>query len=234
MSGVIALILADARFPGGGHIHSGGLEEAASRGLVRTPGDLVGFLSGRLRTNGAVQALFAAAAARLGGTPEGVDGGSGAWAGLDAEFSARTPSAAARETSRLLGVGSMRAAGPMFPRHPVLVALRAGVARPHQALVLGAVTAAGGGDAHDAALAAAYTAVTVPATAGVKLLGMDPLVVNGLITAMSAQVEGIADWAVSLADLPPAELPSPSAPLLDVFAERHEKQHQEEVRLFAS
>lgn len=231
MTGVIALVLADARFPGGGHIHSGGLEEAAERGLVRTPADLVGFLSGRLRTNGAVQALFAAAAARLGA--EGA-AAPGAWAELDAEFSARTPSAAARETSRLQGVGTMRAAGAMFPRHPLLTALRAEVARPHQAVVTGALTVAGGGSVHDAALAAAYTAVTVPATAGVKLLGMDPLVVNGLITAMSEQIEGIAAWASELAALPPAELPSPSAPLLDVFAERHDQQHQKEVRLFAS
>lgn len=34
--------------------------------------------------------------------------------------------------------------------------------------------------------------------------------------------------------LTPADLPAPSAPALDLFAETHEHTHRQEVRLFAS
>lgn len=39
-----ALLLVDSRFPGGGHAHSGGLEEAVSRRLVTDEATLRGFL----------------------------------------------------------------------------------------------------------------------------------------------------------------------------------------------
>lgn len=55
-----ALILADSRFPGGGHVHSGGLEEAAARGLVHDEPSLRSFLHGRLLTSGLLAAGFAA------------------------------------------------------------------------------------------------------------------------------------------------------------------------------
>src|SRR5439155_5953940 len=60
---VTALLLADSRFPGGGHAHSGGLEEAAARRLVSTVDSLPGFLRSRLYTTGFLAAVFAAAAA---------------------------------------------------------------------------------------------------------------------------------------------------------------------------
>ena len=54
MISLAALTLADARFPGGGHVHSGGLEEAVARGLVTGVADLAPFLHGRLRTAGQI------------------------------------------------------------------------------------------------------------------------------------------------------------------------------------
>ena len=54
-----ALILADSRFPGGGHVHSGGLEEAAARGLVHDEPTLESFLRGRLLTTGLLAAVTA-------------------------------------------------------------------------------------------------------------------------------------------------------------------------------
>src|SRR6201992_805434 len=42
------LMLADARFPAGGHAHSGGLEGAVTAGAVRDVGSLEFFLRGRL------------------------------------------------------------------------------------------------------------------------------------------------------------------------------------------
>src|SRR5262250_851608 len=56
------LMLADGRYPAGGHAHSGGLEAAIAAGRVRDLPDLAAFLRGRLSTAGLVAAAFAAAA----------------------------------------------------------------------------------------------------------------------------------------------------------------------------
>src|SRR5260370_3874417 len=80
------LMLADARFPAGGHAHSGGLEAAAAAGSVTGLESLERFLRGRLITAGAVSAgLAAAACARAR---------DGVWAQLDAEADAPTPAPA--------------------------------------------------------------------------------------------------------------------------------------------
>src|SRR5690606_8562278 len=100
MAPLAALVLADARFPGGGHVHSGGLEEAVARGLVTGLDDLAPFLHGRLRTAGLAGAAFAAAAA-VPDAPLGL---------LDAELDARTPAVAQREASRAQGRAALRAA----------------------------------------------------------------------------------------------------------------------------
>ncbi|HKT03753.1 MAG TPA: urease accessory protein UreF, partial [Rugosimonospora sp.] len=56
------LLLADGRYPAGGHAHSGGLEAACAAGRVHDLDSLEGFLRGRLATAGLVGAAFAAAA----------------------------------------------------------------------------------------------------------------------------------------------------------------------------
>ncbi len=215
------MLLADSRFPGGGHVHSGGLEEAAARGMVRTESDLPAFLRTRLHTAGALAATFAAAAA----TPEPD------WALLDAELDARTPSAAQRTASRTQGKATARAARAMAALSENLMAA---TARPHHPLVLGAVIGAGGGTPRDAALAAAYLAVSGPASASVRLLGLDPLRVNAIVAALAADIAAVADRAAATAHLDPADLPAPGSPGLDLLAEEHDRHHREEVRLFAS
>ena len=104
------LLLADGRFPAGGHAHSGGLEPAVSAGTVHDLATLELFLRGRLRTAGLVAAALAAAActAACAGGPE-------AFAALDAEADARTPSPAQRETSRRQGRALLRAARTAWP-----------------------------------------------------------------------------------------------------------------------
>jgi urease accessory protein len=210
-----ALLLADSRFPGGGHTHSGGLEEAAARGLVSTEDTLPAFLSGRLHTAGVLAAVFAAAAAHAArrGVPQGF------WAELDAELDARTPSAAQREASRAQGSGLRRAM--KLPLRP----------RPHHPIALGVAVGHGGGPPVDAALTAAYLSVSGPASAAVRLLGLDPLVVNGFVAALGPAIQVVARAAAGCATLDPAELPAPGAPVLDFLAEAH---NQKEVRLFAS
>ncbi|WP_090055487.1 urease accessory protein UreF [Lentzea fradiae] len=199
-----ALILADSRFPGGGHVHSGGLEEAAARGLVHDEPSLRSFLHGRLLTSGLLAAGFAAAAAR------GED-----LAVLDAELDARTPSPAQREASRAQGRGMLRAARRAWPSARLEELPR----DPHQPLVIGVLV----DDPYEAALTCAYLAVSGPASAAVRLLGLDPFGVNAVVAAL-----GVEDVAARAAK----ELPALGSPALDLLAEAHVR--REGVRLFGS
>ncbi|MGW4109089.1 urease accessory protein UreF, partial [Streptomyces sp. NPDC004976] len=63
MSRTALLVLADGRFPAGGHAHSGGMEAAVASGRVRDTASLEAFCRGRLHTAGLVAAGLAAAAA---------------------------------------------------------------------------------------------------------------------------------------------------------------------------
>jgi urease accessory protein len=63
----------------------------------------------------------------------------------------------------------------------------------------------------------------------VRLLGLDPLAVTGLLADLAVEVDRVAADATRAAAI--GELPSLSAPLLDIGAELHATW---EVRLFAS
>jgi urease accessory protein len=206
------LLLADARLPAGGHAHSGGLEAAVAAGRVVDPTSLRGFLRGRLATAGLVAAAFAAAACSPGADLPG----------LDAALDARTPSPAQRKASRAQGRALMRAGRAMW-------SVSLPLPEPHHAVALGAVAAAAGLSALDAALVAAYGAVTGPASAAVRLLGLDPYDVHALLAGLAAECDAVADRAAGCAAR--GVLPAASAPLLDLGAEDHATW---EVRLFAS
>ncbi|RSM67182.1 urease accessory protein UreF [Amycolatopsis sp. WAC 01376] len=220
-----ALILADSRFPGGGHVHSGGLEEAVTRKLITHERDLPGFLSGRLRTAGSLAAVFAAASAPA--AARNVQ--SGHWRRLDHELDARTPSLAQREASRAQGRGTARAGKAAWPS-PVLSQLLRETPRPHHPVVAGALI----GVPFDAAMAVAYLAISGPASAAVRLLGLDPFAVNAVVARLAKEVRDVSLRAAEVAGDDPADLPAPGSPALDLFAEAHARHHQEEVRLFAS
>ncbi|GAA1219536.1 urease accessory protein UreF [Pseudonocardia alaniniphila] len=227
MASLAALTLSDARFPGGGHAHSGGLEEAVSRGLLTGVPELGSFLSGRLRTAGLVGAAFAAAAV-VAATSPAAD-----WAGLDAELDARTPAAAQRDASRAQGRAALRAARLSWPS-PALDALCAVAPRPHHALLVGAVVGIDGGTPAEAAQCVAYLAISGPASAAVRLLGLDPLAVNAAIVALRPVLDAVVAQAAHAATLPPDRLPAPGAPVLDLMAQAHIHHHGEQVRLFVS
>ena len=112
---------------------------------------------------------------------------------------------------------------------PAVRSLLAAVPRPHHCVLLGALA----GVPADAALTAAYLAVSGPASASVRLLGLDPLRVNAVVAALGPDIAAVAR-AAAAADLDPADLPAPGSPGLDVLAEEHDRHHREEVRLFAS
>lgn len=199
------LLLADGRLPAGGHAHSGGAETACTRGLVHDASSLQVFLRGRLRTAGRVAAGGAAAACHGVVDP----------ARLDAELDARTPSPATRAASRAQGRALLRLArtswpSPDYDRLP---------AAPHHPAALGTVAAVAGCTPYEAAVAAALHAVSGPATAVVRLLGLDPYAVSALQAALAVQVERVARDAV--ADVAAGRLPATGSPLLDLLAEQH-------------
>jgi len=194
------LTLADSRLPAGGHTHSGGVEQAIAAGVVHDPRSLATFLRRRLVTSGAVAAGLAAAACA------GHD-----LAVLDAEADARTPSPALRAASRQQGRGLVRVGRRAWPS-PVWDAL---TDRPHHPVALGVAAAAGGLSPRDAAHAAAYLAISGPATAAQRLLAMDPLTVAAVTARLSPDIDVTASSAVA------AGLSAATDPLLDLLAEVH-------------
>ncbi len=214
MSSLAALLLADGRFPAGGHAHSGGLEEAVTSGRVCDVASLAAFLEGRLATGGRVAAGLAAVACGRR-APADV---------LDAEADARMASPAVRAASRRQGRQLLRAAS-----HSWALAVH----EAHFPVAVGVVAAAAGLAPVEAARWAAYDAVMSPATAAVRLLGLDPFAVSALVAGLSSAIDEVAAEAAAFAagDRGLEELPCGAAPLLDIGAEVHALR---EVRLFAS
>jgi urease accessory protein len=213
MTPTALLLLADSRLPSGGHAHSGGLEAAVAAGRVRDVSTLDGFLRGRLHTVGLVSASFAAAACARPSSAAALDDG------LDA----RTPSPALRRASRVQGRALLRAGRAMWTVPAVFEA--------HHAVALGVVASAAGLDPAQAASVAAYGAAAGPASAAVRLLGLDPYAVQGLLAGLATSCDAVSAAAAGFADSPVDDLPSAGGPLLDISAEIHASW---EVRLFAS
>ncbi|MDJ0355232.1 urease accessory UreF family protein [Paenarthrobacter sp. PH39-S1] len=232
------LLLADGRFPTGGHAHSGGFEPAAGVDGLNDVASLEAFLRGRLGTVGLVSAAFSAASCRIFGAevvPVGDPDSDGSTAAqlalLDAEYEARTPSPVLRTASRRLGRSLLRAGRCVWP-HPGLDRMVSLPGKgPHQPIAFGAVAAAAGQPPRHAALAAAHEAVAGPATAAIRLLGLDPFEVNAALARLAPAVADVAGQAAACAHAPPADLPANAGYLLDIFAELHATW---EVRLFAS
>src|SRR5215475_3256622 len=221
------LMLADSRLPAGGHAHSGGLEPAVAARRVSTVEDLEVFLRGRLRTAGLVAAALAATAC-AGASRVDTE----FWTALDAEADARTPSPALRLASRRQGRGLLRAGRAAWP-DPVLgrLAATAPAREPHHPVALGAVGASAGCDPLGVAGVAAYLSVSGPAGAAVRLCGLDPLAVHAVLAGLASEVDRVGAEATAAARGPVRDLPSATAPVLDVLAETHART---EVRLFAS
>lgn len=224
MSRAALLVLADGRFPAGGHAHSGGAEAAVRAGRITGGASLEEFCRGRLHTAGLVAASLAAAAVL------GVRVGE-----LDAAADARTPSPALRAVARKLGRQLMRAARATWPSEELDAVAREFPKGAHQPLVLGLAARAAGLGALDAAHCAAYESVSGPASAVVRLLSLDPFEATGVLARLAPEVDRVADRAVEAARGVVAEgvgvLPAASAPLLEIGAEGHAGWG---VRLFAS
>ncbi|MER7728341.1 urease accessory UreF family protein [Streptomyces sp. NPDC096323] len=220
MSRAALLVLADGRFPAGGHAHSGGAEAAVVAGRIRNADDLAAFCRGRLHTAGLTAAALAAAAAH-GHDP----------LALDEAADARTPSPALRAVARKLGRQLMRAARATWPSEELDALALARPRGAHQPVVLGLTARAAGLGPEDAAHCAAYEAVGGPATAVVRLLSLNPFDATAVLARLAPELDRVAERAAAAARGPLGELPAGSSPLLDIAAEAHAGRP---VRLFAS
>ncbi|MGA5127956.1 urease accessory protein UreF [Streptomyces pseudogriseolus] len=224
MSRAALLVLADGRFPAGGHAHSGGAEAAVHAGRITGAETLEDFCRGRLHTTGLVSAALAASAA-LGVDP----------AALDAAADARTPSPALRATARKLGRQLLRAARATWPGAELDALARRVPKGAHQPVVLGVTARAAGLGPEDAAHCALYESVGGPATATVRLLSLDPFDATAVLARLAPEADRVAETAVRAAHRTTTEgvdaLPARSAPLLELYAEAHAARTG---RLFAS
>ncbi|MDT9700541.1 urease accessory UreF family protein [Streptomyces sp. P17] len=224
MSRAALLVLADGRFPAGGHAHSGGAEAAVKAGRVTGAASLEDFCRGRLHTAGRVAAALAAAAV-LGVDPRA----------LDEAAEARTPSPALRGAARKLGRQLMRAARAAWPSGELDALAREFPKGAHQPVVLGIVAREAGLGPVDAAYCAVYESVSGPASATVRLLSLDPFEATAVLARLAPEMDLVVDGAVEAARRAADEgvdaLPAGSSPLLEIGAEVHASWA---VRLFAS
>ncbi|MGW0820640.1 urease accessory protein UreF [Streptomyces sp. NPDC002845] len=224
MSRAALLVLADGRFPAGGHAHSGGAEAAVKAGRITGAAGLESFCRGRLHTAGLVAASLAAAAA-LGIDP----------VSLDAAADARTPSPALRVAARKLGRQLMRAARATWPSAELDALAREFPKGAHQPVVLGLAARAAGLGPSDAAYCSVYESVSGPATATVRLLSLDPFDATAVLARLASEMDLVVREAVEAArgvvDGGVDVLPAASGPLLEISAEVHAAWP---VRLFAS
>lgn len=227
----MTLLLSDARFPGGGHAHSGGVEQACDNGVVADVAGMGHYLRGRLVTAGKLAAhTSAAVCAQARPSP---DLGR-FWRIIASESDVRIQSPTSRAVSRQQG-GQLLRAARRIDESPLLVSLAksstdAGC-HPHHAVVIGAVASAHELLPLEAAEIAAYTAVSGPASAALRLLGLDPALVARGLAELAGDIDSIAADAAASAFDPVRRLPSPSAPILDLLAEQHRERRG---RLFAS
>ena len=215
---VLALLLADARTPTGGHAHSGGLEAALADGTAA--GQIPAFMQARLHTVGRVHAALAATAAATA-TVDGL-------LELDLEAAARTPAAALRTADRQLGRALLRTGRTLWPGNPLVEAYAASSTLTPRAVALGALARAGGLEPAGAARLSLYDDAAGVAAAAVKLTALDAARATAWVARLAGEIEMLATAAASATA---SSLPSSSTPLLDRRAQLHATSQR---RLFAS
>lgn len=215
------LLLADGRFPSGGHAHSNGVEAACAMDAIVDVDSLGVFIDGRLATAGRVDASFAAATATS----------SRPWSDLDDALDSRILSPRQRSVSRALGRQLLRVGRQVWPDTRLEALARSVPGGAHQAIVFGALASAASLTAHDAALCSLHHMASNLATSAVRLLGLDPFRVHALLASFSPVIDALSVDAVSHLDQPLHLMPACSGPLAEILAEDHATW---EVRLFGS
>jgi urease accessory protein len=206
----VAMLLADARLPSGGHAHSSGLEPALLGGMP--PAAAAGFLALRARTTGLVDAGTAVAA-----THAVLDGGDGSGlVAVEAAWSARTPSRAMREASRDLGRGLLRLARRIWPAAHGIEHLAVAPPRP---LVLGVIAAEAGIGSEELVRLAVYDDLASAVAALLKLDPRDPADGVALVLDACVSIEPLVGAIAGIWS--PDDIPALSAPQAEAWAEQH-------------
>jgi urease accessory protein len=210
------LMLADGRFPDGSHAHSYGMEAAVTVGRVHDPASLRDYVDARLWSTTRTDAAAAALTAR---SPLLLDT-------VDAALTVRMPGAAARAASRSLGRSLARTAERLWPGGP----LRLADGRPPlQPVALGVVATHAGCSPNEAALCVTHAAAAALTSAALRLLGLDPFAVAGVLVDLRGSVSEVAGSVTSIQD--PEDLPATSTPFAELDPEL---QATIEPRLFGS
>lgn len=211
----VALLLADARLPSGGHAHSSGLEPALLGGMLPTA--VEGFLLARARTTTLVDAGAAVVARHRARRHSTADGGS--LSAVEQAWTARTPSRAMRDASRDLGRGLLRLADRLWPHSGAIASLHALDGPPPRPLVLGAIAAEVDIAPDDLVRLAVYDDLASAVAALLKLDPRDPADGAALLLASCASIEPHIP-NIAAARLP-EDIPSLSAPQAEAWAESH-------------
>jgi urease accessory protein len=209
--GTVAMLLADARLPSGGHAHSAGLEPALLGGMPAT--DAAAYLRLRAKTTALVDAGTAVAAMH---SVLDFTGGAGL-AGVETAWSARTPSRAMRDASRDLGRGLLRLARRIWPDASGMAALSAQT--PPRPLVLGVIAAEVGMRAEELVRLTVYDDIASAVGALLKLDPRDPADGVALVLESCASIEPFV--ASIAATWSPDDIPAFSAPQAEAWAESH-------------
>jgi len=212
---VVALMLADARLPTGGHTQSAGLEAAVRAGLGVA--GVADYARSRLATVVRVEAGTAVVARHLART------------GADPllvvpHWAARTPSRALRSVAGRTGRGYLRLAERIWPAVVDLLPRDSETPRP---VVLGVIGAVTGLTAEQVARLTAYDDAQTVVAASLKLLPVDPAAAAGWLVGLHPDIEACVAVVAGLTD--PGRIPACGAPLVDSYAEQHAT---ERMRLF--
>ena len=225
------MLLADGRFPAGGHAHSAGVESAVADKRVHDEASLEEFVAGRLATTGLTDASLAVATAHRLGSASSTAAIRSVLLDVDAEADARIQVAVSRQASRRLGRQLGRAAARCWPAGELAEIAGLFPDGAHQSVVFGCVGVAAGASLDDVAGLVVHHTLTTPAQAGVRLLGLDPFGVAALVSRLHQAATAVASDAVRFGTSALADLPAVSAPLFDIEATRHAGW---DVRLFAT
>lgn len=210
----VAMLLADARLPTGGHAYSAGMEPALTGGMA--PAHARDLLCARVQTTSQVEAGTAVLARHrvLAGEP---------LAAVQDAWAARTPSPAVRNASIAHARGYLRLARRIWP------ALDSGVLpeTPCRAVVLGAIAATAALPAADLVRLVIYDEAATAAAALLKLDPRDPAEATGWILDACAVAESAVAQIAAVTD--PAAIPASGAPHSEQWAQTHARLTQ---RLF--
>lgn len=222
MSGApyLTMLLADGRLPTGAHTQSAGVEPAFGAGM--TLAEVPDYVTVRLRSVTEVEAAVAVVARHLWLTlPTG--GRVVALVELDRAWRARTVSDALRDAADLLGRSYLRMAASVWDLGELTATLRTWC----RAVVLGVTAAVAGSSAAETARLVAFEDVQTVLAAALKLVPFDPS--QGVAWAVRAgpEVERLVDRVSGVSAV--ADLPAPSAPLIEHWGQHH---RDTERRLF--